>query len=71
MLFDKIDTFKYLRVELITNRDNRKETQQKIELTLLKCYLIFTLKPVCNEKFVKEFLNTFFKIKSITIFSVL
>lgn len=47
MLFDRVNTFKYLGVELKADGDNHREIQQRIN-SANKCF--FALKSVLNSK---------------------
>jgi len=49
MLFERVNTFKYLGVESRSDGDNHREIQQRIN-SANRC--LFTLKPVLNSKFV-------------------
>jgi len=49
MLFDRVNTFKYLRVELRADEDNHREIQQRIN-SAYKCF--FALKSIFNSKLV-------------------
>jgi len=49
MLFDRVNTFKYLGVELRAGGDNHREIQKRIN-SANRCF--FALKSVLNSKFV-------------------
>jgi hypothetical protein len=57
MLFERVNTFKYLGVELRADGNIHKEIKKKKINTANRC--LFALKPIFNSKFVS------FKIKTI------